>query len=367
MTSNDSVAQPSGPAPSRIAGLGSRLPLARLAPYSGLLIWAILILYFWLEIPDTFFTLSTLRSVASDEAITAMMALALLAPLAAGVFDLSIAGTMGLAVILVAYFQARQGMSPALAILLTLAIGTGIGLVNALVVVKLRVDSFIGTLGMSSVLLAAIQWPTGGEQIFTGIPESFVNLASWKLVTIPVPFFYMLVLAVVIWYVLGYRQVGRYLYAIGSNPEAARLAGVRTDLLRALSLVFSATVATLAGIVFTAKIGSASPDSSASYLLPAFAGAFLGATQITSGRFNVPGTLLAVYLLATGVKGLQLMGQPSWVNDLFNGCALIVAVAMAGLVERRVAGARRRGAGSASPSVETGPSPAAEPGASAVP
>jgi ribose transport system permease protein len=330
-------------APSRPGGPLAALPWARLAPYSGLLIWAVLILFFALKLPDTFFTMSTLRSVASDQAITGLMALALLAPLAAGVFDLSIAGTMGLAVILVAYFQAKQGMNPVLAILLTLLIGIGIGVLNAIVVVKLRVDSFIGTLGMSSVLLAAIEWPTGGEQIFTGIPASFTDLASWRPLSIPVPFFYMLVVAAVIWYFLGYRQVGRYLYAIGSNPEAARLAGVRTDLLRAMSLVLSAFIASLAGVLFTAKIGSATTDSAGSYLLPAFAGAFLGATQIISGRFNVPGTLLAIYLLATGVKGLQLLGQPDWVNDLFNGCALILAVAMAGFVERRVAGARRRG------------------------
>lgn len=332
------------------------LPVARLAPYSGLLIWAILILFFALKLPETFFTMSTLRSVANDEAITGMMALALLAPLAAGVFDLSIAGTMGLSNMVVAWLMAKHGMSPGLAIALTLLIGMGIGLINAIVVVKLKVDSFIGTLAMSSILAAAIEWPTNGEQIFTGIPESFTNLANWKLISIPVPFFYLLALAALIWYFLGYRQVGRYLYAIGSNPEAARLAGVRTDMLRALSLVFSGTIAALAGIVLTAKIGSASTDSSLSYLLPAFAGAFLGATQILSGRFNVPGTLLAVYLLATGVKGLQLLGEPNWVNSLFHGSALIVAVAMAGFVERRVAGARRRGG-----SPGGAPEPAAEP------
>lgn len=347
MTSTEDAVRRTPKPDAGLTNLTARLPLARLAPYSGVAIWGVLILIFGLVVPETFLTLQTVRSVASDQAITGMMALAIIAPLAAGVFDLSIAATMGLAIVLVAYFQARQGISPGLAIVLTLLIGIGVGLANAFVVVKLRVDSFIGTLGSSSILLAAIQWVTGGEQIFSGIPESFTNLAGWELLTIPVPFFYMLALAAVIWYVMSFRQVGRYLYAIGSNPEAARLAGVRTDTLRAVSLVASAAIASLAGIVFTAKIGSASPDSSASYLLPAFAGAFLGATQITSGRFNVPGTLLAVYLLATGVKGLQLAGQPNWVEDLFNGAALILAVAMAGLVERRVGAARRRPAAKA--------------------
>jgi ribose transport system permease protein len=322
----------------RWAGLG----VSRLGPYSGVLIWGAIILIFALIVPETFLTVQTARSVAADQAITAIMALAIICPLAAGVFDLSIAGMMGLAIVLVAYLQARAGVGTAPAILLTLLCGAFVGACNAFVVVRLRVDSFIATLGSSSILLAAIQWVTGGEQIFSGIPAGFTNLASKQLFTIPIPFFYMLVLAAVLWYVLDYRQTGRYLYATGSNPDAARLAGVRTDRLRAGSLVASATIASLAGIIFTAKIGSASPDSGGSYLLPAFAGAFLGATQIKSGRFNVPGTLLAVYLLATGVKGLQLAGEPNWVEDVFNGGALILAVAMAGLVERRVAGGRRR-------------------------
>src|SRR3954471_5024656 len=145
-----------------------RVNIAALGPYSGVFIWGAIVLVFALLIPDTFLTVQTLRTVASDQAITAMMALAIIAPLAAGVFDLSIAGMMGLAIVLVADFQAYHGMSTGESIVLTLLIGMGVGAVNAFVVVGLRVDSFIGTLGSSSILLAAIQWVTGGQQIFSG-------------------------------------------------------------------------------------------------------------------------------------------------------------------------------------------------------
>jgi ribose transport system permease protein len=298
-----------------------------LSRYSGLVIWAALIVLFGILEPSTFLTTSTLRSVLSDQAITAMMALALLLPLAAGVFDLSIASMMGLAIMLVAEFQSK-GMPWVPSILLVLAIGLLVGAINAGIVIGLGVDSFIATLGTSSILLAIVEAINGGEQITSGISTKFTDIATAEIFTIVLPVFYMLILGAVLWYVMEYRQIGRYMFATGSNPEAARLAGVPIDRYRAIALLVSATVATLAGIIFVAKIGSASPDSGPPYLLPAFAGAFLGATQIKPGRFNVLGTLIAVYLLATGVEGLQLSGAASWIDDAFNGVALILAVAL---------------------------------------
>jgi len=303
--------------------------------YSGLVIWAAIIALFAIVVPDTFLTTDTLRSVLSDQAITAMMALALLLPLAAGVYDLSVASMMGLAIMLVAWFQAEANLAWGLAIPLTLVAGAVVGAFNAFVVVRLGVDSFIATLGASSVLLAMIQWISDGNPIVEGISPQFTDLAGKQIFSISLPVFYMLILAGVLWYVVEYRQVGRYMYATGSNPEAARLAGVRTDRLKAISLVVSAVIASLAGVIFAAKIGSASPDSGPPYLLPAFAGVLLGATQIRPGRVNVLGTLLAVYLLATGVKGLQLAGAEVWVDELFNGAALIIAVAFAARAARR--------------------------------
>jgi ribose transport system permease protein len=303
--------------------------------YSGIVVWAGIIVLFGIIEPSTFLTSTTLRSLLSQQAITAIMALALLLPLAAGVYDLSVAGMMGLAIMLVAWFQATAHTGFALAIVLTLLAGVMVGCFNAFVVVGLGVDSFIATLGMSSILLGLVEWISNGNQIVEGISPSFLNVADKQIFSIQLPFFYMLILAAVLWYVLEYRQVGRYMFATGSNPEAARLAGVRTDRLRALSLVVSAVVASIAGIIFVAQIGSASPDSSTSYLLPAFAGALLGATQIKPGRVNVPGTLLAVYLLATGIQGLELAGAQLWVQDVFNGAALVIAVAFAVRAARR--------------------------------
>jgi ribose transport system permease protein len=303
--------------------------------FSGLYVWGALILLFAIWVPDTFLTSSNAKIIAGDQAITAMLALGIIIPLAAGVFDLSFAGVLGVAVAITAWMQV-EGYSPFLAAVAAVVGAAAIGAVNGFVVVRLRVNSFIATLGMSSLLAAAAYWITDGKQITEGFSNTFLDLGTKQVLGIPLPFYAMLVLAAVIYVVIEYLPVGRYLYASGGNAQAARLAGVRVDRIVFGSLVASSFVAGLTGVVLAARLGTASPDIGPSYLLPAFSAVFLGSTQIRAGRVNVLGTLLAIYLLATGVKGLQLAGAPVYVNDLFNGAALIIAVALAARSARRV-------------------------------
>jgi len=314
----------------------------RLQQWSLLPIWALLIVLFGILEPHTFLTLQTFRSIASEQAITAIMALALVLPLAAGVYDLSIGGVMGISMILVAWLQYQHHLVPGVAVGLTLIASIAIGCANAVVVLKLKVNSFIATLGMLTILQAGAQWVSGGQNVAGGIPSSFKSLGNSKILTVPVPFFYMLGIAVIVWYVTTHRQTGRYMYAVGANLDAARLAGVRAERLIAIAFVVSAVLAGLAGMVFTARIGAASLGAGPPYLLPAFAATALGATQSRSRLVNVVGTVIAVYVLATGVRGLQLVGAPFWISDLFNGVALISAVALAERSKRAVAGPAQR-------------------------
>ncbi|NIL78016.1 MULTISPECIES: ABC transporter permease [unclassified Rhodococcus (in: high G+C Gram-positive bacteria)] len=311
-----------------------RLPKLGLDRFSGLYVWVAIIVLFAIWIPDTFLTEGNFRIIAGDQAITAMLAIGLIVPLAAGVFDLSIAGVMGFSVAMVSY-QLSQGIGAPVAVVTTLLCGALIGAVNGFVVVKLGVDSFIATLGMSSILLAGTYWVTDGKQITEGFTDGFLDMGSKPFLGLPLPFFYMIVVAAVMYVVLEKTPLGRYLYATGGNRQAARLAGLRVERIMFGALVTSATVAASTGVVLAAKLGTAAPDIGPSYLLPAFSAVFLGSTQIRAGRVNVLGTLIAIYLLATGVKGLQLAGSPSFVNDLFNGLALIVAVALAARTARR--------------------------------
>ena len=147
-------------------------------------------------------------------------------------------------------------------------------------------------------------------------------------------------LALIAWYLLEHAPFGRRLQATGAGPEAARLAGINTDRMVFAGLVASSLAATIGGILITSQIGSVSPTIGSGYLLPVFAAVFLGTTQIKVGRFNVWGTIVAIYLLATGVKGLQLGGGEGWITDAFNGAALLLAVSLAVLGQRRQGGSR---------------------------
>lgn len=299
---------------------------------SGVYLWIALIVFYSLA-TSTFFSTTTLRTIATEQAITAIVAMGLTVALAAGVFDLSIAGVMGLANIVAAKLMADAGLDPALAIVLTIMVGAVIGLINGLLVIYARIDPFIATLGTNSVLLAAI-FVVSNNQNVLGIPAGFQKIAGNQILGIPLPVFYVFALALLLWYVLAWTPLGRRLYATGGGREVARLAGVPTSRYVIGAFICSAAIASAAGVLVVATIGTGSTDVGPSYLLPAFAAGFLGATQFRPGRFNIWGTVIAVYLLATGVKGLVLMGADVWVPDLFNGLALIVAVGLSGIQRR---------------------------------
>lgn len=316
-------------------GLSALLGQLRLSRYSGVVLFALVFATFAIWTPDTFLTAATWKSIASAQALTAILALALLFPLAAGVFDLSAAQNMGFCAIVctaLMVYQPHLGVVPA--ILITLVIGSLVGAFNGILVSRIGVDSFIATLGTTSLLAAGAQIIGGGEYI-EGFPSAFMSIASPAPFGVPVVLFYLLGLAVIAWYVLEHTPLGRRVYATGAGSDAARLAGVRTSRLVFGSFVVCGFGAALAGVLMASTLGTVNEGLGPQYLLPAFAAVFLGTTQLKPGRFNVWGTILAIYLLGTGVQGLQLVGGSAWVTELFNGVALIGAVSIAIVIERR--------------------------------
>lgn len=287
----------------------------------------VIVFSFWA--PKTFPTYTTVAQVLNENSITGLMALSLIIPLSAGVFDLSIGYSLGLCNVLVAHLIVGDNMSPWLAIALTLLCALGIGLLNAIVVVIFKIDSLIATLATGSLLLAGITIVSGqteivGPGLSNGIFEDLGNLGVHG---IDLPVFYMLVVALIIWFVLERTVGGRWLYATGYNPDASRLAGIPVNRLRFISLIVSAMVAGgIAGICVTSQIAAGSATVGPPYLLNAFAAAFLGATQLRQGRFNPWGTLIAVLLLGAGTTGLALANTPSWAPSVFTGVVLLVAL-----------------------------------------
>jgi ribose transport system permease protein len=303
-------------------------PLER---YGGLLVLVVMFIVFSATLSGTFPTYENLIGVVADQTIGGIMALSLLLPLAAGVFDISIGGSMTLSVVLVTWlFQTTNGGIPIpVAILITLVVGVVIGCANGLLVVKAKIDPFIATIASSSVLLGISEAIANGTTISFDIPNSFTNLGRDNVWRLPITLIYMLVVAAVIWYILDHTPFGRRVYATGAGREAARLAGVRTGRAIFISLIASATLASLAGVIYGAQIGSGPPNIGSNFLLPAYAAAFLGSTMIKPGRFNVPGLVLALFVVAIGINGLQLYGLPFWIVDIYQGLILIIAVVIA--------------------------------------
>jgi ribose transport system permease protein len=293
-------------------------------------LWVLLaiVLVFSYTIPETFLAGRTWTSLLDTQATVAIAALALIVPLSAGVFNLAIGAQVGVASIMAGWLLVPIGLPVPLAIVVTLAACAAIGFLIAILIVVFGIDSFIATLGASSLLFALVTFISGGRQILR-MPRAFADFGTDRIFGLTYPFLTMLALGVLVWYVLERTPLGRRVYATGGNIEAARLSGVPVFAIVLGSMTVCGLIAGVAGVLMTSRLGNADPTIGPGFMLPAFTAAFLGSTQFHRGRFNVAGAILSVYVLAAGVKGLQLSGVPSWATDGFNGAALLVAVGLA--------------------------------------
>jgi ribose transport system permease protein len=333
-------ARPPRPAPRPSAGARLARGLA-FDKIGAIYVWALIAIVFAIWVPDRFPQMATVKQILNANAITALAALSIVIPLTTRTFDLSFSFTMTMAGVTAAHFVA-VGWPLALALAAGMAVALLIGLVNAVVVVGMRIDSFIATLATGSLIQALITMATGDTPILDiKLAGGFSKIGQTDIGGVTLPVLYAVAVALAIWYLLEHTATGRRLYATGFNPDAARLAGVGVDRLRFISLVASGGLAGFAGIVLASTLQSGSPTAGSPYLLPAFAAAFLGATQLKHGRFNAWGTIIAVLLLGTGTTGLGLANAPQWAANMFVGVVLIASLAVTG-IQRRATGGRGR-------------------------
>ncbi|MFE7841710.1 ABC transporter permease [Streptomyces sp. NPDC057474] len=304
------------------------------ANYGVVLFLLLLIIGFSIALPDRFPTTENLTVLLGDNAVPGLLALAVVLPLAAGEFDLSVGATLGFTAILTAQMTI-SGVPVSVAILAAILCGAFIGAVNAVLVVRIGVNAFIATLATATVLSGLNLLVTNGRTLFQGIPDGLKVIANSKLLGLDLPVYYFLIGALILWYLLEHTPFGRLLRATGMGREAARLTGVRTSGFLASSFVLAGAIAGLCGALQVARVGSATASMGPEFLLPAYAAAFLGSTTIRRGQFNVWGTVVGTFLLAVGITGLTFAGAPFWVPNVFNGGALIIAVSIAVLVGRR--------------------------------
>ena len=290
---------------------------------------------FSILLPQTFPTTLNVRSIVSDKAIIALLSLAAMIPMVSGKIDLTVGYGIVLWHILAISLQTMLGLPWPLAVLVVILLGAGVGLVNGVLVEVARIDSFIATLGTGTVLYAVALWHTGGRQVVAVLPQGFLALNGTMVFGLPITGFYVLALALVLWLVLEHLPIGRYLYAIGANPKAAALNGIPVQRFTMGAFVASGALTAVAGVLLASKLRIGQASVGLEYLLPALVGAFLGSTTIKPGRVNVWGTLVGVAILAVGIAGIQQFGGSFWVEPMFNGVTLLIAIGIAGYAQRR--------------------------------
>jgi ribose transport system permease protein len=324
------------PTKDELLGLSFGQKLVRLAPTYGLVILTFaLIALFSILLPNTFPTLLNLRAILSDKAIIALLSLAAMIPMVAGRIDLTVGYGIVLWHILAISLQTMFGLPWPVAVLVVLVLGIAVGVLNGLLVEVARIDSFIATLGTGTILYAIALWHTGGRQVVGVLPPEFYALSTTFVFGLPITAYYVLTIAVALWIALEYTPAGRCLYAIGANQRAAELNGIPTRKYVIAAFATSGALTALAGVLLAAKLRIGQASVGLEFLLPALVGAFLGSTTIKPGRVNVWGTIVGVTILAVGISGIQQFGGSFWVEPLFNGATLLIAIGIAGYAQRK--------------------------------
>lgn len=298
-------------------------------------VWALLIVLFGALRPSTFLTTGTLQTILGGQQPLVFLCAALLCTILVGEFvDMSVASNFGLAAILVSVLNVDHGWNVWAATAAAIVVSTLVGLVNGLLVVKIGVNTIVVTLGMSTFLLGIALWLADLMPV-SGLPASFSKIALLNVGGLPVSFFLGLILMLGFAYVLRFTPLGRNMRFVGENREVSRLAGVRVTRVRIGAFTSAGLIAGIGGVISAAGTGGFDPNVSQMYLMPMFAATFLGTAILEPGRFNPLGTLIAVYFLATGVLGLQLLGATAWVSSVFYGGVLVIAVTLTTVLHRR--------------------------------
>ena len=299
-----------------------RYDLGSLAP---IIFFILLIVGFSVAEPIYFPTTDNLTAILNNGAVLAILTCGLTVVLVVGEFDLSVGAAASFGGALGAVLDAQANWPLGLVILVVLACGILIGLINGILVTKFQIPALIATIGSSSLLIGFSLWITDNRVIFTGYSDPFLVLGRWSLGGLQAPVFYLAICAVVLAILLRYTAMGRHMYATGGNRAASRMSGIRVERQVVMAFVAAGVLSALAGLIYTARQASLTPEFGVVFLLPAFAAAFLGSVTLTRRTFHILGTVLGVYLIETGTVGLLMFGAPAFTQQLFAGAVLILA------------------------------------------
>lgn len=325
---------PGDPEPAK--RLGGVLPVLDLTDAQRVLIkyvtligFAVMFIFFSLMEPDVFPKWGNLRSILELSAPIVILAVGLTVVLVAGEFDLSFPGLVGLAAVIAVKVMADGGQPASVAVAAGLGVGLAGGLVAGILVAFQRASSFIITLALGSIWGGIALGVTGGGLTIANVTEGYTDITFRTIAEIPLAVIYALVIAVVLFAVIRWTVFGRYAQAIGSNPVAARLAGIRLSFTRIGAFAVLGVCAGVAAVILSSRSGQFSPDIASGLFIPPFVAAFFGMSVLAAGRFNVFGTVVGALFIATLETGLIVMGSQAWIADVVIGSALLIILFLA--------------------------------------
>lgn len=312
-----------------VAKNGKERNLGLLAKYATLLTCVIVCIFFTFSTDNfRFIATDNVLNVLRQISILAIASLGMTVAMAVGEIDMSVGTVIGLTCTMAMGLITIQGLDAGITIVLVLLVGLGIGVINATVTIFCKIPSIIVTLGMQSIITGILYMYSGGKATYGVNPPIYSFIGQTRLAGIPMLVIIMIIFTVVTYFILNKTIIGRYLYATGGNELTARLSGINTRKYKFAGMMISAVMASIAGILLAAKLGSGQPSAGDSYTLEALSAVFIGMTTIKLGQANVLGTIIGVVLMGVLSNGLNLMGLSYFIQDMAKGFVMIAAVAI---------------------------------------
>ncbi|MDQ0861325.1 ABC transporter permease [Bacillus sp. V2I10] len=296
--------------------------LSKFGPLIGLVLLTTVLTF----LSDKFLTLNNIMNIARQSSINAILAMGMLLPILTAGIDLSVGSILAVSIMVMGIVSVNMGLSPILGIIVCLAVGAGFGLINGLLLTKLRLPHpFISTLGTMNIARGIALILTAAAPI-AGFPYLIQFIGREFVGPIPVSFLLVIVVYIIFHIFLTRTQTGRYIYAIGGNKEAARLSGINVDRVLIIVYTISGLMAGLAGLVTVGRVNSAFPLAGLSYELDAIAAVIIGGASFMGGVGTVWGTLIGAMIIAVLRNGLNLLNVPADFQMAVIGFVIIAAV-----------------------------------------
>lgn len=281
-----------------------------------------------------FLTASNLINVALQTSIIAIVAIGMTFTILTAGIDLSVGSVMALSGAIAAGLAVRQGLGTFPAIGAALLLGALVGGVNGLLVIRGGMPPFVATLAMLAIARGLTLVYTDGRPI-AGIDDRFIFLGTGQLLGIPIPVILLILIGVIAYVITRHSRFGLHVYATGGNEETTRLAGVSPDRIKLAVYVISGTMAAVGGVLLTARLWSAQPNAATGWELDAIAAPVLGGTSLFGGVGSIGGTVVGAFIIGVMSNGLNLMGIPSYYQQVIKGVVFILAVTIDLITKRR--------------------------------